>query len=39
LSDEVDTDQASASYRQGVLQVELPKPAPRRRRSITVEVE
>jgi len=39
LPDEVDTDKASASYRQGVLRVELPKTAPRRRRSITVEVD
>lgn len=39
LPDEVDTDQASASYRQGVLRVELPKAARRRRRSITLDVE
>jgi HSP20 family protein len=39
LPDEVDTDKASASYRQGVLRVELPKTAPRRRRSVAVEVD
>ena len=39
LPAEVDADQASASYRQGVLRVELPKTAPRRRRNIRVEVD
>lgn len=38
LPDEVDTTKASASYRRGVLKIELPKAAPRRRRSTKVDV-
>ena len=37
LPEEVDTEQASASYNRGVLRVELPKSAPRRRRT-TLEI-
>lgn len=36
LPDEVDIDRASASYRRGVLRVELPKAAPGRRRALPV---
>jgi HSP20 family protein len=39
LPDEVDTSQASARYRRGVLRVELPKTAARRRRSVKVDVQ
>jgi HSP20 family protein len=35
----VETDAASASYRHGVLRVELPKSAAHRRRSISVKVK
>ena len=38
LPEEVDADRASASYRRGVLRVELPKSGRRRRRRITVDV-
>ncbi len=37
LPDAVDTDKASASYRRGVLRVELPKSAPQRRHRITLD--
>lgn len=38
LPDEVDSSKARASYRNGVLRIELPKVASRRRRTITVDV-
>jgi HSP20 family protein len=38
LPDEVEGDQARATYRNGVLRVELPKVAARRRKTIKVEV-
>lgn len=38
LPDEVETDGAKATYDHGVLRVELPKSATRRRRSITIDV-
>lgn len=38
LPDEVEADKASASYRRGILKVELPKSTHRRRRRIKVEV-
>jgi HSP20 family protein len=39
LPAEVEADKASASYRRGVLRVDLPKSAQHRRRSITVNVD
>jgi HSP20 family protein len=39
LPDEVETDEALASYKHGVLRVELPKSLTRRRRNITVDVD
>jgi HSP20 family protein len=38
LPDEVETDKASASYRRGILRVELPKSALRNRKRIKVDV-
>ena len=38
LPDEVETDKASASYRRGILRVELPKSTPRNRKRIKVDV-
>lgn len=38
LPDEVDADRARASYRRGVLRIELPRASSRRRRSIKVDV-
>lgn len=38
LPDEVDTAKASASYKRGILRVELPKSTPRRRQRITLDV-
>jgi HSP20 family protein len=38
MPEEVETDKARATYKNGVLRVELPKSAPRRRRSIKVDV-
>jgi HSP20 family protein len=38
LPDEVDPSKARASYKNGVLRIELPKAASRRRRTITVDV-
>ncbi len=39
LPDEVEPDKASASYKRGVLRVELPKSAARRRKKIAVDVK
>jgi HSP20 family protein len=39
LPEEVDTDKARATYRNGVLRIELPKAPSRRRRTVKVEVK
>jgi HSP20 family protein len=39
LPDEVETDKAHATYKKGVLRVELPKSARGRRRKVTVEIK
>lgn len=39
LPEEVKTDEATASYKRGILRVEMPKSIPRRRRRITLDVD